>query len=419
MDYQTEGKARLYFPLVSKESYFGKQLQGLIKNFFNDSPVQFASFFAKQSSFTEAQLKELKSMIDDQLNQKKVMEYLLKSILCLLLLLLFYRLFLQQEVLYRFNRFYLLFAVLISFLLPLNQIEIEDSFTIEQLASENLSSTSIGDPKEVPQNVVPVNPAETSIQYSWKHLGIGLYGLVSLIFAYRFFWNFSVLKNKASSNIRVVYRDQVLVLLEEYTLPYSFLDFIFVHKKSFQTEGLSDAVFEHERCHVREKHSLDLIFIEFLMIPFWFHPGLYWAKQSIQLNHEFIADRAAIQKVDQMSYQRQLLSLAISSTQHPLTSHLNFSLTKKRMQMMSKEQKPIRTALKLLFLIPMMGLIYYGFSEKVTVQNEEIEHTPYEDDKAYTLVYQSPPQKMTKTEYYSQTKFILKYPDGDLEEKKL
>jgi len=71
VDYQTEGKARLYFPLVSKESYFGKQLQGLIKNFFNDSPVQFASFFSKQSSFTEAQLKELKSMIDDQLNQKK------------------------------------------------------------------------------------------------------------------------------------------------------------------------------------------------------------------------------------------------------------------------------------------------------------------------------------------------------------
>jgi predicted transcriptional regulator len=71
VDYQIEGKARLYFPLVSKESYFGKHLQGLIKNFFNDSPAQFASFFAKQSSFTEAQLKELKSMIDDQLNQKK------------------------------------------------------------------------------------------------------------------------------------------------------------------------------------------------------------------------------------------------------------------------------------------------------------------------------------------------------------
>ena len=84
---------------------------------------------------------------------------------------------------------------------------------------------------------------------------------------------------------------------------------------------------------------------------------------------------------------------------------------------MSKERKPLRTALKILFLIPMMGLIYYGFSEKVTAQNEGFQNSSFEDDKAYTLVYQSPPQKMTKAEYYSQTKFILKYPDGKLEEK--
>jgi hypothetical protein len=345
------------------------------------------------------------------------MEYLLKSILCLLLMLLFYRLFLQQEVLYRFNRFYLLFAVLISFLLPLNQIEIPDSTPSEWVVLENLDSMSVNSQGDFQQNFEIAESPNSPLQFPWKALGIGLYGLVSLIFAYRFFWNFRVLKNKANSNIRVVYRDQVLVLLEEDTLPYSFLNFIFVHKKSFEAEGLSDAVFEHERCHVREKHSLDLIFIEFLMIPFWFHPGLYWAKQSIQLNHEFIADRAAIQKVDQTSYQRQLLSLAISSTQHPLTSRLNFSLTKKRMQMMSKKHKPIRTALKLLFLIPMMGLIYYGFSEKVTAQNEGFQNSSFEDDKAYTLVYQSPPKKMTKAEYYSQTKFILKYPDGELEEK--
>ncbi len=68
--YESTGKSRAYFPLVTKETYFGKQLQGLIKNFFNDSPAQFASFFAQQTSFTEGQLEELKSMIDDQLNRK-------------------------------------------------------------------------------------------------------------------------------------------------------------------------------------------------------------------------------------------------------------------------------------------------------------------------------------------------------------
>jgi BlaI family transcriptional regulator, penicillinase repressor len=68
--YETSGKSRAYFPLVTKETYFGNHIQGLIKNFFNDSPAQFASFFAQQSSLTEAQLQELKSMIDDQLTRK-------------------------------------------------------------------------------------------------------------------------------------------------------------------------------------------------------------------------------------------------------------------------------------------------------------------------------------------------------------
>lgn len=68
--YESSGKSRAYFPLVSKESYFGKHIKSLIKNFFNDSPAQFASFFAQQTSFTEDQLQELKSMIDNQLNRK-------------------------------------------------------------------------------------------------------------------------------------------------------------------------------------------------------------------------------------------------------------------------------------------------------------------------------------------------------------
>lgn len=68
--YETSGKAREYFPLVSKENYFTKHLQGLIKNFFNDSPAQFASFFTKKAALTQEELEALKEIIDDQLKQK-------------------------------------------------------------------------------------------------------------------------------------------------------------------------------------------------------------------------------------------------------------------------------------------------------------------------------------------------------------
>lgn len=68
--YESLGKSREYFPLVSKENYFAKHIQGLIKNFFNDSPAQFASFFTKKAEMTQEELEALKEIIDDQLKKK-------------------------------------------------------------------------------------------------------------------------------------------------------------------------------------------------------------------------------------------------------------------------------------------------------------------------------------------------------------
>ncbi|MDG1276285.1 MAG: BlaI/MecI/CopY family transcriptional regulator [Algoriphagus sp.] len=69
--YDLVGNMRQYFPLVSKENYFSKHINGLIKNFFNDSPGQFASFFTRKTELSEEELLDLKSIIEDQLNQKK------------------------------------------------------------------------------------------------------------------------------------------------------------------------------------------------------------------------------------------------------------------------------------------------------------------------------------------------------------
>lgn len=69
--YDSLGKSREYYPLVSKENYFAKHIQGLIKNFFNDSPAQFASFFTKKADMTQEELEALKEIIDDQLKQKQ------------------------------------------------------------------------------------------------------------------------------------------------------------------------------------------------------------------------------------------------------------------------------------------------------------------------------------------------------------
>ena len=70
VDYKTYGKSREYFPLVKKEDYFSKHVNGLIKTFFNDSASQFASFFTRKTDLTKEELEALKAVIDNEIKNK-------------------------------------------------------------------------------------------------------------------------------------------------------------------------------------------------------------------------------------------------------------------------------------------------------------------------------------------------------------
>ncbi len=69
--YNLHGSNREYFPLVKKTDYCAKHLNGMIKDFFNDSTAQFASFFTTKTNLTEKELTELKKIVDQQIKLKK------------------------------------------------------------------------------------------------------------------------------------------------------------------------------------------------------------------------------------------------------------------------------------------------------------------------------------------------------------
>ncbi|MGB5943798.1 MAG: BlaI/MecI/CopY family transcriptional regulator [Leeuwenhoekiella sp.] len=71
VDYKQYGRSREYFPLVRQKDYFSKQFQGMIKNFFNDSTAQFASFFTKETDLSEKELQNLRKLIDERLKSQK------------------------------------------------------------------------------------------------------------------------------------------------------------------------------------------------------------------------------------------------------------------------------------------------------------------------------------------------------------
>ncbi len=69
--YTVYGNSRQYYPLVKKVDYFSKHVKGMIKNYFDNSPMQFASFFTTSTNLTASELEDLKKIVDQEIKRKK------------------------------------------------------------------------------------------------------------------------------------------------------------------------------------------------------------------------------------------------------------------------------------------------------------------------------------------------------------
>ena len=65
------GNSRQYYPLIDKAAYFSKHVKGIIKSYFDDSPMQFASFFTRSTDLTTSELEELRRIVDQELKRKR------------------------------------------------------------------------------------------------------------------------------------------------------------------------------------------------------------------------------------------------------------------------------------------------------------------------------------------------------------
>ena len=65
------GNSREYYPLIAKAEYFSRHVNGMIKNYFDNSALQFASFFTKSTNLTTKELEALKRIVEQELKNKK------------------------------------------------------------------------------------------------------------------------------------------------------------------------------------------------------------------------------------------------------------------------------------------------------------------------------------------------------------
>ncbi|MDC8001209.1 M56 family metallopeptidase [Aequorivita todarodis] len=322
--------------------------------------------------------------------------YLLKSAAILAVLFAFYKVVLENTSMHTFKRFYLFGSLLAAFLIPLitftSYVEVSPIVPIYSEVTPQLNYTEV----------------EQTLNY-WPFVLWTIYGLGVLFFSIKFFRNLFGLIQQIRKNPKYKNSRFINVLLSETVIPHTFFNYIFLNKKQFENREIPQEVIFHEETHARQKHSLDIIFVEILQIVFWFNPLFHFIKKSIKLNHEFLADRAVLNTgAETSAYQKILLAFSSPDSYRdaitPSLAHsLNYSSIKKRFTLMKTHTSKRSVWLRSLLLLPLLSVLIYGFSTKEVLKKE-----------VHSELVQ---QKATKAEIAEYNKLAKKYNAIDIEKR--
>lgn len=293
--------------------------------------------------------------------------YLAKATFCLSLFWGLYKLLLERTTHFHWSRAYLVGTAMLSLILPLLAFPMPspetwwgarylELYILIGNLSHFLFPSSTGDIS------LYAPPPPTSSSFLTTFL-IVFYVAGVMLFTLRFLGGIATLLRLIHSNPRVKKSGYTLVHLEQGTPAFSFLWFIFVNPTYLQGEEAShQQILHHERTHVRQLHTLDVLLFEVLSIVFWFNPLMRWMKQSITDVHEYIADAEVVQNNDRKQYARLLVDMALPR-QVPAMSH-TFSQSEvgKRVSKLHQARSSPTAVLRVLLLVPLTALLLVGFS---------------------------------------------------------
>jgi len=295
-----------------------------------------------------------------------MLQYMIQAVVFQLGFLLMYELLLKKETFFTINRLYLLMTPVISLLLPLMKFEslsaLVPAESISALSQVLLPEVYIGGQPENIQQLPAVNVVqEQGLQINWWLVTYVTGVVLSLILLLKKYQNLNHL-----FRFRRISEDKELRIIE---VPNSKIACTF-YKTVFLGDKLSEAekqqILSHELVHVKQRHSLDLVFFEALKIIFWFNPLVYIYQSRIAALHEFIADANVVKTTTKRSYYEQLLNTAFNTQNISfINQFFNHSLIKKRIIMLQKSRSKTIAKFKYLFVLPLLFLMltYVSCSE--------------------------------------------------------
>ena len=270
--------------------------------------------------------------------------YDLKVAVLIIVFYMFYRLMLARETFHRVNRIVLLATAVLSFALPLCVITMHETVTMQTVPTVEVGDMQmqvVAD-EEVPlwQSILPVlyiiGVAAVVMHTVWSILKV-----VSLIKHCE--------QHPLDDGITLCVTGNAEVA------PFSWMRYIVMNRSDYEAQN--DAILAHERGHIRLRHSYDVLLVDLLTALQWFNPAMWMLRQDLRAIHEYEADGAVLsQGINARQYQYLLISKAAGIGGYSLANGISHSTLKNRINMMLHKKSERRSLLKLLALIPIVGL---------------------------------------------------------------
>ncbi|TDS19111.1 TonB family protein [Maribacter caenipelagi] len=292
-----------------------------------------------------------------------MIQHILECIAFQLLFLVIYDFFLKKETFFQWNRVYLIGTFVLSLVLPWVKIEAFKQQVPQTFAQYPEYLWGL-------QNEAVVVKVQESASWNltWQE-GV-LYGgmlLASLLFILKIRQLYLLRK----SGEKVHYPFFTQIVIANSSIAFSFFKSIFIGDRVLRMKH--DTIIAHELVHIKQRHTYDLLFFEFMRVIGWFNPLVYVYQNRISELHEFIAD-AQVSKEHKADHYEQLLAQVFQ------TEHISFinqfftkSLIKKRIIMLQKSKSKKVVQLKYLLLVPLvLGMLLYTSCEMNSENMDEL-----------------------------------------------
>jgi TonB family protein len=293
--------------------------------------------------------------------------YFLKVNIAFAALYVFYRILLHKDTFFMEKRM----AFIIGFIFAILHPFINISSFIESNQPVVYVAQSIG--YNLPE--IYVGPESNQVStLSIQELITGIYLIVSALLLIRIISSLvSVLIISYKSESKIINGVKV-ILTKKNTAPFSFFGMAYLNPNDFSENDLNEII-KHESIHIKQHHTLDVIFAEIICALFWINPFVWLLKRHIRENLEYLADNNVLKSgFDAKSYQYHLLRLSYQESTTKMVNHFNVSQLKSRIIMMNKKKTSLAGLGKYALSLPLFAFLLitaYAWSAKNNLPDAE------------------------------------------------